>query len=277
MRFKNGVIAAVVMAALALAFGVGTGRALSVPRRAAPSPEDSVTVLAATTPDTVPSSDPSTSTTPSTGLMATTTVPSTTSTTTVPVTSATTVPTPPPTAAPPPGRPARIRSLRASPRTIPYTGGFSVLTVRVVRARTCRVSSPDHVRGLPLTTRCVRRARLRLRVVRNRHHHNEVVVIRVVASGPHGKSQVHHVTVTVLGAPLPPPPPRTTTTTTTRPPPPAPPTTTARPSCSPRTAGGNCYEPGELCPAADHGLSGIAGDGKRITCEDNDGWRWEPS
>jgi hypothetical protein len=24
-------------------------------------------------------------------------------------------------------------------------------------------------------------------------------------------------------------------------------------------------------------MSGVAGDGEAITCEDNDGWRWEPS
>jgi hypothetical protein len=58
---------------------------------------------------------------------------------------------------------------------------------------------------------------------------------------------------------------------------PAPPVATARASCSPLTNGGNCYEPGEFCRNSDHGASGVAGDGKAITCEDNDGWRWEPS
>jgi hypothetical protein len=38
-----------------------------------------------------------------------------------------------------------------------------------------------------------------------------------------------------------------------------------------------CYEPGEYCRGSDHGASGVAGDGKAISCEDNDGWRWEPS
>jgi hypothetical protein len=38
-----------------------------------------------------------------------------------------------------------------------------------------------------------------------------------------------------------------------------------------------CYEPGEYCRDSDHGSSGVAGDGEAITCEDNDGWRWEPS
>lgn len=63
----------------------------------------------------------------------------------------------------------------------------------------------------------------------------------------------------------------------------APPTPVAAPaqpapaSCHPLTNAGNCYEPGEFCRKADHGTSGVAGDGKAITCEYNDGWRWEPS
>jgi hypothetical protein len=68
-----------------------------------------------------------------------------------------------------------------------------------------------------------------------------------------------------------PPPPPTTT------PPPPPPTTAAPVSCHPLTDGGNCYEPGEFCRASDHGATGLAGDGKTITCEDNGGWRWEPT
>jgi Bacterial Ig-like domain (group 3) len=47
-------------------------------------------------------------------------------------------------------------------------------------------------------------------------------------------------------------------------------------ACHPRASSGNCYEPGEFCPKADHGETGVAGDGKTIVCEDNDGWRWEP-
>ena len=58
---------------------------------------------------------------------------------------------------------------------------------------------------------------------------------------------------------------------------PPPPPATAPAGCRPLTNGGNCYEPGEYCRDADHGTSGEAGDGKAITCEDNDGWRWEPS
>lgn len=79
------------------------------------------------------------------------------------------------------------------------------------------------------------------------------------------------------------PPPTTTSTTAPPPPPPTttlpppPPTTAAPASCYPLTDGGNCYEPGEYCRDSDHGASGRAGDGEAITCEDNDGWRWEPT
>ncbi len=62
------------------------------------------------------------------------------------------------------------------------------------------------------------------------------------------------------------------------PPPPAPaPTHAAAAACHPLTNGGNCYEPGEFCRNVDHGASGVAGDGKAITCANNNGWRWEPA
>lgn len=54
------------------------------------------------------------------------------------------------------------------------------------------------------------------------------------------------------------------------------PSSTASAGCHPLSDEGTCYEPGEFCRNTDHGLSGVAGDGKAITCEDNDGWRWEP-
>jgi hypothetical protein len=48
-------------------------------------------------------------------------------------------------------------------------------------------------------------------------------------------------------------------------------------SCHPLSNEGTCYEPGEFCRKSDHGVTGVAGDGKTIICEDNDGWRWEPA
>jgi uncharacterized protein YkwD len=47
--------------------------------------------------------------------------------------------------------------------------------------------------------------------------------------------------------------------------------------CHPLSNEGTCYEPGEYCRNADHGVSGMAGDGEAITCEYNNGWRWEPA
>ena len=57
----------------------------------------------------------------------------------------------------------------------------------------------------------------------------------------------------------------------------APPASTAPASCYPISDEGTCYEPGEYCRDDDHGMSGVAGDGEAIICEDNDGWRWEPA
>jgi hypothetical protein len=57
---------------------------------------------------------------------------------------------------------------------------------------------------------------------------------------------------------------------------PPPPTHAAPAGCHPKTSSGNCYEPGEFCSAAEHGETGVAGDGKTITCTDVNGyWRWE--
>jgi hypothetical protein len=100
-----------------------------------------------------------------------------------------------------------------------------------------------------------------------------------------------HSTSTSLPAVAIAPTTTTTTTTTTRPAPvvttttrapipvttttAAPPPTTAAPAaCHPTSAAGNCYQAGEYCSDADHGLTGVAGNGATITCEDNNGWRW---
>jgi hypothetical protein len=105
------------------------------------------------------------------------------------------------------------------------------------------------------------------------------------AGSPSG-SPVGSPTATVSSAPATTAPPRHTATPhpQTTAPAAAPPQTTAPPavastssSCYPLSNEGTCYEPGEYCRKSDHGASGVAGDGKRITCEDNDGWRWEPA
>lgn len=84
------------------------------------------------------------------------------------------------------------------------------------------------------------------------------------------------LTTSPTTAPAPAPSTTTTAPPTTVPPPP-PTTTAAAPSCTPLSDEGTCYEPGEYCRDSDHGASGVAGDGESITCEDNDGWRWEPT
>jgi hypothetical protein len=50
----------------------------------------------------------------------------------------------------------------------------------------------------------------------------------------------------------------------------------SRSTCYPLTNSGKCYEPGEFCRRSDHGTGGVAGNGDKIRCEDNNGWRWEP-
>jgi hypothetical protein len=79
-------------------------------------------------------------------------------------------------------------------------------------------------------------------------------------------------------APAEPAAPPETAAPTTAPAAPAPaPAPTTQAECNPMSDEGTCYEPGEYCRDDDHGVSGVAGDGEAITCEDNDGWRWEPS
>ena len=81
-----------------------------------------------------------------------------------------------------------------------------------------------------------------------------------VLDADHGWMEIHPVTsLTITGA---------------APPPSVPPPAAA--GCHPTTASGNCYEPGEFCPHADAGTTGVAGDGKTITCELVNGYyRWE--
>jgi hypothetical protein len=47
--------------------------------------------------------------------------------------------------------------------------------------------------------------------------------------------------------------------------------------CYPLSDEGTCYQPGEYCRDSDQGMTGVAGDGGSIICEDNDGLRWEPT
>ena len=72
-------------------------------------------------------------------------------------------------------------------------------------------------------------------------------------------------------------PPKIARVTLPTPPPSAPAPSPSTASCYPLTSSGHCYEPGEFCSDADHGMRGVAGDGESIICTDNNGWRWEPA
>jgi hypothetical protein len=90
-----------------------------------------------------------------------------------------------------------------------------------------------------------------------------------VLDADHGWMEIHPVTkLTVTGhaAPAPAPAPAPSSAA-----PPAP------AGCHPTTSSGNCYEPGEFCPEADAGMTGIAGDGEPITCVLESGrYHWHP-
>ena len=82
-----------------------------------------------------------------------------------------------------------------------------------------------------------------------------------VLDADHGWMDIHPVTHLTITGSAPPSSP------SSAPPAPA--------GCHPTTSSGNCYEPGEFCPHADAGMTGVAGDGKTITCELVGGYyRW---
>jgi hypothetical protein len=97
---------------------------------------------------------------------------------------------------------------------------------------------------------------------------------RVVVQGSyvldqdHGWMEIHPVTsIRITGQAAVPAAPATSAAA----PPPAP------SGCYPKTPSGNCYQPGEFCPEADAGMTGVAGDGERITCALESGrYHWHP-
>ena len=93
-----------------------------------------------------------------------------------------------------------------------------------------------------------------------------------VLDADHGWMEIHPVTrltVTGYGAPAPAPAPVHHHHHTAPPPAPS--------GCTPKTPSGNCYEPGEYCPTADAGMTGVAGDGETITCVLESGrYHWHP-
>jgi hypothetical protein len=99
----------------------------------------------------------------------------------------------------------------------------------------------------------------------------------------YGMGTITHACVYSVTAHTIPPVPAPLATTTSQPPPttstapPPPPTSAPASSCTPLSNEGTCYEPGEYCRVSDHGAAGVAGNGEPITCENNNGWRWEPT
>jgi len=97
-----------------------------------------------------------------------------------------------------------------------------------------------------------------------------VVTGSYVLDQDHGWMEIHPVTkLTVIGHVAPAPAPAPAPSSGATPPAPA--------GCHPTTPSGNCYEPGEFCPEADAGMTGVAGDGERITCVLESGrYHWHP-
>ena len=92
-----------------------------------------------------------------------------------------------------------------------------------------------------------------------------------VLDADHGWMEIHPVSrIAVTGHAAP-------TAPSTAPSSPAPVRTTAAAGCYPKTPSGGCYEPGEFCSKAEHGETGVAGDGKTIVCRDIGYtiWHWE--
>jgi hypothetical protein len=84
-----------------------------------------------------------------------------------------------------------------------------------------------------------------------------------VLDADHGWMEIHPVTSLTVTGSAPAAPPSSA-------PPPAP------AGCYPKTSSGGCYEPGEYCPTADAGMTGVAGDGKTIVCRLVSGrYHWE--
>jgi hypothetical protein len=102
-----------------------------------------------------------------------------------------------------------------------------------------------------------------------------VITVRVSSGGGTGTCRARlrpRPGVVTAAAPAQPAPAQPAPAQPTTPPPAPQPAAT----CYPISDEGTCYEPGEFCRDDDHGMTGLAGDGETIVCEDNDGWRWEP-
>jgi hypothetical protein len=164
------------------------------------------------------------------------------------------------------------RAIRRRPRV------RSTVRIRVRTAARAWVSAATHAAVAdPAPGRASKRGTriLRVRVGSAPPGVRVVFAVRVSRHGRTGtcRAAFRPRRVRVRAAPAP------TKAPTTAPAPPPPPPTSAPPTpagCYPKTDSGNCYEPGEFCRDSDHGIRGVAGDGEKIVCTDNNGWRWEP-
>jgi hypothetical protein len=187
--------------------------------------------------------------------------------------SATADPSPPPTSTPTASKPSLICDAQAV-RKRPADN--TVVKIRVHTVAHAQVTTIGPLTLLPgenaagLANANGNRA-LRFRVGDAPPGLAVVITVDVSRSGSQGSCQAtllpRPAPATAVAAPTPASPPS---------PAPAPPPATAA-SCYPLSDEGTCYEPGEFCRDDDHGVTGVAGDGETIICEDNDGWRWEPA
>jgi hypothetical protein len=163
----------------------------------------------------------------------------------------------PASAAPSPALPtARLSVSRVA---IGAGGGTVTVEATVRNGRTCAWTATPTIAGFQASGAC--RTSLLRRSADIPSNSAQVVrrfVFVLTVSGVHGR-----VTARIAVGQEPSTPPA--------------PATTSPPSCTPISDEGTCYEPGEFCRDSDHGDSGVAGDGETILCEDNDGWRWEPT
>ena len=191
-------------------------------------------------------------------------------------------PTPPATAVPAVSKPALACHAQA---TRPHPRDHSTVGIRVSTVPHAKVTAVDAwsvINGQSASGQANAQGQrtLRFRVGNATPGLQVMIDVRISRNGQKGSCQASFEPRAALAAAVQPPPAAPSSPphpasppATAAPPPPPPPAAT---SCHPLTDGGKCYEPGEFCRDSDHGVTGLAGDGKTIRCEDNDGWRWEP-
>lgn len=187
-------------------------------------------------------------------------------------------PTPPATVVPAVSTPTLACHAQA---TRPHPRDHSTVGIKVTTVPHANVTAVDAwsvINGQSASGRASARGQRTLRFrVGNATPGTQVMIdVHISRNGQKGSCRASFEPRAALAAapsspPHPAPPP-----TTVAPPPPPPPSPAPAATCHPLSNEGTCYEPGEFCRDTDHGVTGLAGDGETIRCEDNDGWRWEP-